>query len=95
MAHEDPRYLSWIRAQDCMSCGGPGPCEPHAKDSGQQRGNPVEDSPVLRSNASIEDATTPSNPTGTTAGNVTTSRDDPDRNCVVGPAAGRATHGGQ
>ncbi len=31
---QDPRYLNWVRAQECMACGGPGPCEAHHALSG-------------------------------------------------------------
>jgi len=29
VAGQDPHYLNWVRAQHCMACGGPGPCEAH------------------------------------------------------------------
>lgn len=34
LEQQDSRYLNWVRTQDCMSCGGPGPCEPHHALSG-------------------------------------------------------------
>lgn len=31
---DDPRYINWVRVQDCAACGGPGPCEAHHALSG-------------------------------------------------------------
>jgi hypothetical protein len=62
------------------------------QDSGQHRGISDVDKPSPAPSASIEGEATPSNPTGTTAGNVTKPYDDTgSAPCVVGPDAGRAT----
>lgn len=67
------------------------PAPASKQDSGQHQGISDVDKPSPAPSASIGGEATPSNPTGTTAGNVTKPYDDPDRNRVVGPGAGRAT----
>lgn len=60
------------------------------QDSGQHQGTPVEDKPGPRPMAAHRGEDTTSSATAPAAGNVTTPHDDPDRNRVVGPDAGRA-----
>jgi len=77
-----------LRAQPAKT---PGP-SPGATDSDQHRGISDVDKPSPAPRASIEGEATPSNPTGSTAGNVTTPHDATgSAPCDVGPDAGRAT----